>query len=113
MKQFTAEDLPKILQKMNLKIHKIEKLIKAGNREFKRENDDLLTIEKASELLNLSVSTIYTKVSKNEIPVNKQGKRLYFCRTELLDWIKSGRIKTVDEIHKETENKFSKTKHFK
>ena len=69
------------------------------------------TINEASILLKLSVATIYSKVSKNEIPVNKQGKRLYFYRTELLDWIKSGRIKTIAEIHHEVGIKFKTRDH--
>ncbi|WP_180904144.1 helix-turn-helix domain-containing protein, partial [Flavobacterium chungangense] len=42
--------------------------------------DELLNIQETSKLLNLSVSTIYSKVCRREIPVNKQGKRIYFYR---------------------------------
>ncbi|WP_232726977.1 helix-turn-helix domain-containing protein [Flavobacterium sp. 1] len=45
-----------------------------------------------------SVSTIYRKVSKRKIPVNKLGKRIYFYRHELMKWIKSGRVKIYLEI---------------
>jgi excisionase family DNA binding protein len=110
MEQFTFEDLPNIIGKLSRKIDKIEKLLKAKSFSNTDKNEELLTIEGAAELLNLSVSTIYTKVCKNEIPVNKQGKRLYFYRAELLNWIKSGRIKTITEIQQEVELKFSSTK---
>jgi excisionase family DNA binding protein len=106
MKEFTYEDLPNIIGKLCCKIDKIEKLLK---KEKKRKNDhdeELLTIEGASKLLKLSVATIYSKVCKNEMPVNKQGKRLYFYRAELLEWIKSGRIKTIAEIQHDVEVKF-------
>jgi hypothetical protein len=33
--------------------------------------------------------------------VNKRGKRLYFYRSELTEWIKSGRKKTAEEIREE------------
>ncbi|WP_413998144.1 helix-turn-helix domain-containing protein [Flavobacterium sp. W1B] len=105
MKQFTVEDLPDIIGKLHTKISKIEKLLK--DRKKNKEDEELLTIKGASKLLNLSIATIYTKVCKNEIPVNKQGKRLYFYRVELLDWIKSGRIKTIAEIQQEVELKFN------
>ena len=98
MKQFTFEDLPNIIGKLFVKLDKIEKLLKERKINDSDNNEELLTIEGAAELLKLSVATIYTKVCKNEIPVNKQGKRLYFYRAELLDWIKSGRIKTTLEI---------------
>jgi excisionase family DNA binding protein len=90
--------LPKIIGKLFVKLNKIEKLLKEQKIIDADKNEELLTIEGAAELLKLSVATIYTKVCKNEIPVNKQGKRLYFYRAELLDWIKSGRIKTNAEI---------------
>ena len=59
--------------------------------------DQLLTIQQAGELLNLSVPTIYGYVQRAEIPVSKRGKRLYFSKQELFDWIKEGRRKTLAE----------------
>ena len=111
MKQFTFDDLPNIIGKLYAKLDKIEKLLKSKKSIDGDKNEELLTIEGAAKLLKLSVATIYTKVCKNEIPVNKQGKRLYFYREELLDWIKSGRIKTIAEIQQEVELKFNSTKY--
>src|SRR5574344_3164917 len=55
-------------------------------------SDQLLTIEEVATLLHLAKATVYTKVSKNELPgVCKQGKRLYFDRQIRIDWIKQGR----------------------
>lgn len=59
--------------------------------------DSLLNIKQAAELLGLSVPTLYSKVSKAEIPVSKQGNRLYFSKQELTNWIKTGRKKTIAE----------------
>jgi len=70
-----------------------------------QEGEQLLTIKQAGELLSLSVPTIYGLVSKAEIPVSKRGKRLYFSKQELTDWIKAGRKKTNSEIE-ETAQKF-------
>lgn len=54
--------------------------------------EQLLTIDEIAELLHLTKATVYTKVSKNELPgVCKQGKRLYFDRQIIIDWIKQGR----------------------
>jgi len=63
--------------------------------------ESLYTIQEASEFLNLSVPTIYSKVSRGEIPVMKQGKRLYFSSVELMQFIKDGRRKTNSEIEAE------------
>lgn len=70
----------------------------------------LLTIQEAAEFMNLSVPTMYSKVSKGELPVSKRGKRLYFSRTELLDYIKQGRRLTNEEIEAEAVNYLSKRK---
>jgi len=61
----------------------------------------LLTIKQAAEFLNLSVPTVYSKVSRGELPVMKRSKRLYFSKAELLDYIKGGRKKTNSEIESE------------
>jgi excisionase family DNA binding protein len=68
-----------------------------------QENEQLLTIQQAGEVLNLSVPTLYGYVQRAEIPVCKRGKRLYFSRQELLQWVKAGRKKTLTETANEAE----------
>jgi len=63
--------------------------------------EQLLTIQQAAEFLSLSVPTLYGKVSKGELPVMKRSKRLYFSRTELLEYLKDGRKKSNAEIEEE------------
>jgi predicted DNA-binding transcriptional regulator AlpA len=106
MKSYKFEDLPDILGTLTLRIENIERILKDKNKEEKEGNNDLLTIQEASLFLKLSVATIYTKVCRNNIPVNKQGKRLYFCKSELISWVKEGRIKTASEIQHEIDLKF-------
>lgn len=67
------------------------------------EVDKLLNIQETATFLNLSVPTIYSKVSKGELPVMKRSKRLYFSRTELTEYLKKGRKKTNSEIQAEAE----------
>ena len=64
--------------------------------------DQLLTIGEAATFLHLSVPTLYGRVSNSTIPHSKAGKRLYFSRKELTDWIKAGRRQTVSELEQET-----------
>jgi excisionase family DNA binding protein len=63
--------------------------------------EQLLTIQEAAEYLSLTVPTMYSKVSKGELPVMKRSKRLYFSRTELLEYLKDGRKKSNAEIEQE------------
>ena len=107
MKPHKFEQLAGVLQLILDKIDAIETLL--GNPgAIAPKEEELLTIEQVSKLLNLSVSTLYSKVCRNEIPVNKVGKRLYFYRYEIMQWISSGRIKTSIEILKEVDTRFKK-----
>ena len=45
-----------------------------------------------------SVQTIYTWVGHKLIPYNKVGKRLYFLRSDIDNWLINGRRKTAAEI---------------
>lgn len=72
--------------------------------------DQLLTIQEAANFLHLSVPTIYGYVSKNNIPFSKKGKRLYFSKQELTDWVKTGRKKTIAEISAEANTYLTKRK---
>ncbi|PRY90852.1 helix-turn-helix domain-containing protein [Mongoliibacter ruber] len=65
------------------------------------QTEQLLTIQEAAEFLSLTVPTIYSKVSKGELPVMKRSKRLYFSRIELLQYLKEGRKKSNAEIEQE------------
>ena len=60
--------------------------------------EQLFTVQEAAEFLNLTVPTIYSKVSRGELPVMKRSKRLYFSRIELMDYLKAGRKKTNTEV---------------
>ena len=93
-----------MMNKIHDKLDYLEKLILRIST-VEENKEELLNIQEASKLLDLSVSTIYSKVCKREIPVNKQGKRIYFYRHELMKWIKSGRVKTYLEIQNDIEKR--------
>lgn len=72
--------------------------------------EQLLTVQEAAQFLNLTVPTIYSKVSKGELPVMKRSKRLYFSSTELMEYLKEGRKKSNAEIEQEAEAYLSNNK---
>lgn len=97
------------------RLSNIENLIldlkhKPRQAESNSQPESLLTIQDAAKLLFLSVPTVYSKVSKGELPVMKRGKRLYFSRTELLEYLKHGRKKSSAEIEQEAERYLSNKK---
>ncbi len=97
MEVLTFDQLPKAVSELLDKVSKIEHILRHDHHS-ETEADGLFCIKQASTFLNLSISTIYGKVCRREIPVSKQGKKLYFSKAELLEWIRSGRKSTVAEI---------------
>lgn len=47
----------------------------------------LLCVEQTAELLNLAKGSVYQKVSKGELPYYKIGRKVYFDKTELEDFV--------------------------
>jgi excisionase family DNA binding protein len=50
---------------------------------------NLLNLDDTCKMLNLAKSTVYTKVSKNQIPCIKLGGKLLFSETDLIAWIET------------------------
>lgn len=94
------------------RLSNIESLIldikhKPSSTEEKSQSDQLLTVDQAAKFLNLTKPTIYSKVSKGELPYMKKGKRLYFSKDELLEYIKSGKKETNSTL-KDKANQYLK-----
>jgi len=102
METLTFDQLPSAFVLLFSKIEKIERILEQ-KAESKVEGEILLTIQEAAQFLSLSVPTLYGLVSKAQLNVNKKGKRLYFSKSELTNWIREGRKKTTTEIKKEAE----------
>ena len=105
--QLDSEQLSKLIQSS---IRTVLKETQTNTDEPNDQQERLLTIREAADFLSLTVPTMYSKVSKGELPVMKRSKRLYFSRTELLDYLKEGRKKSNAEIDQEAQAYFSNNK---
>ena len=84
-----AEDI--IIQKLN----NIEKLLESQSLLQK----EVLNFNEACMYLDISQSHLYKLTSTKQVPhFCPQGKRLYFKRTELDDWLQRNRKSAADEI---------------
>ncbi|TKC09597.1 helix-turn-helix domain-containing protein [Pedobacter frigoris] len=104
MESFGFEKLLEIVRRLFEKVEHIEEMLQDLKPKDPQENE-LLTIQEAAEFLKVTVPALYTKVSRQEIPVSKPGKRLYFNKTDLKKWITASRKKTIMEIRKEAEER--------
>lgn len=101
-KELTLEQLPKAVFQLSEQLRKIEGLIlNQFNPQPTKQPDKLLNVPQAAEFLSLAIPTVYSMVSRGEIPVMKRSKRLYFSTVELTDYLKQGRKKTNSEVEAE------------
>ena len=63
-----------------------------------KESKEILTVNEAAEFLNLETSYLYQLTSRKRIAYYRPGRKLYFKKSDLIDWITSHRQSTVDEI---------------
>lgn len=98
MKEITFEQLPQAVSQLLVEVDQIKKLLQQNPHSYLAEAEHPLTIQEAAKFLKLAVPTVYTLVSQQTLPHSKKGKRLYFNKAELTEWIQSGRKKTVAEI---------------
>lgn len=57
------------------------------------------TLKEAAAYIGLPVSSLYKMTSKKSIPFyTPTGKKIYFKKSELDDWMNSSRVATNDEI---------------
>ena len=109
--RITFDQLPVAVNQLSQRLENIEKLLTEHTRQQNNNQlEELFTVQQAAEFLNLSVPTIYSKVSRGELPVMKRSKRLYFSRQELIKYVKQGRKKTLAEITEESDQYFIKKK---
>lgn len=104
----TFNDLPTAVKRLTNEVSELKRLM-LKRAEAPTENPEkLLNIDEVAELLHLSKPTVYSKHSKGELPgVCKRGKRLYFQRNIIINWIKEGRKKTDAEIEAEADTYLS------
>ncbi len=67
--------------------------------ETKSFNEDrFLSMEEAARVLQISQSSMEKISASNKIPRYKPGKRVFFKESDLLAYMNSSRISSIDEI---------------
>lgn len=102
----TFEGLPKAVTMLAEEVSELKRLlIEKLEQTPTKAPEQLLTVSGLAKILDLSKATIYTKHSRGELPGGcKRGKRLYFQRDVVLNWLKEGRQKSNVELQQESES---------
>ena len=87
-------------------LNELKELLQKQNIQQK----EILTLKEISEYLQLSKSCLYKMTSKKEIPFySPGGKKIYFHKKEIDDWVFNSRVIPISEIDEEVENYISRT----
>lgn len=70
-----------------------------------QSNKSILNFEEAVAYTSLAASYLYKLTSTQQIPHYKPGgKKIYFDRLELDNWLRQGRVSSLDEINAKASN---------
>jgi len=83
-----------------------------GHQSLEIEEDEFIYLKDVVAITGLAKQTIYGRVSKGTIPYYKteDGKKLRFKKSEILEWMSSGKRNTEADIQKGVDAYFNKTK---
>jgi len=59
--------------------------------------NEFIDVVQAATLLNLAAATVYEKTSRKQLPHYKKGKKIMFKKSELVEWMESGKILSEDD----------------
>jgi hypothetical protein len=101
----TFEQLPKAVTELFGEVLSIKQLLIEQSSKPQPPADQWFNItELAAYLPNRPAkATIYCQVSAKTIPYHKGAKHLRFLKSEIDEWLKQGRKKTLAEIDAETD----------
>lgn len=98
------------------KLNGIEKLLLQRNQPTSNvimteiKVHDIMNLAQVCDYISVSKSCIYKFTSSRTIPHFKTGKRIYFKKTEIDEWLTKNKIKTKEEITREVDEALSKMK---
>jgi len=102
MEKLTFDNLPQAIELILAKLAEIEQVL-AIKKQSEDKFNEIMDVTEAGMFLKLTRSTIYTKVSRGELPAFKSGKRLLFSKTELLEHIQLNKKMSSYQLKKEAD----------
>lgn len=85
----STDDLIERVAFRTVEILKASKKEKEAHQEL---SEQFFSVQQTASFLGLTSATIYSKVSRKELPFMKRNGRLYFSKQELLEYLKEGKV---------------------
>ena len=99
-KEITFDKLPEAVTYLTEQVTAIKEMVSALHPPVPEEKS-LIGIDEACVIIQKAKPTIYALVRKGIVPAYKRGKKLYFYKEELLQWVESGRKGATTAISSE------------
>jgi predicted DNA-binding transcriptional regulator AlpA len=106
MEVLKFENLPNAVAELIKGQNELKALI-LKQAENRQEIETPLGIKDVSKLIGKTIPTLYGYCQRNEIPYSKNGNRLIFWKSEIIEWLKKGKQKTIQEIEAEVDANLS------
>jgi len=105
MESLTLETLPKAFTQLTNEVSEIKRLLLEKSNERPTETDRWFDLTELCDYLpdKPKKPTVYGWVHHRLIPVHKGTKKLRFLKSEIDNWIKQGRKKTLAETASEAD----------
>lgn len=112
MENLTLETLPKAFSLLTNEVSEIKRLLLEKSNEQSADTDRWFDLNELCQYHpdKPSKPTVYGWVNAGIIPVHKGGKKLRFLKSEIDNWLKQGRKKTLAEVANEANDYLSKKK---
>ena len=92
------ETLPVSEQARNLLAQEVSRLLETFlKKDVNSDLPDVIFVDQVATLTGYKKSTIYSKVSRFELPVLSRRKPLTFSRKSILQWLKDGKPNLIDQ----------------
>ena len=92
--KISFEQIPDVLGAIQSKIDYVISRLDASatpSQSQAANSEELMTLEQACQFIGKKPSTVYSMTSDRRIPFMKRGNKLYFLKSDLMEWIKRGR----------------------
>lgn len=108
----TLETLPKAFTHLTNEVSEIKRLLLEKSNEQPTEPDRWFDLNELCQYHpdKPTKPTVYGWVNAGTIPVHKGGKKLRFLKSEIDNWLKQGRKKTLAETEAEADQYLTKKK---
>ena len=84
--------------KLNNKLYPPAKISTSIMTNSTSADDEFLSVKEVAKLTNYAVATIYDKKHKRQIPFYKNGAKLQFKKSEILQWMEKGKGITSNDL---------------